>query len=43
MADAKSASDDDDYSSGEEEKTMTQEERDALLIKAVKENDIEAA
>ena len=42
MAEPKSASDEDFDSEAEEEKTMTQEEMNALLMKAVKESDFEA-
>ena len=41
MADPKSDSGDDDSGSEEEVKQMTQEERDALLLTAVKDNNFE--
>lgn len=41
MADAKSASDDEDYSEEEEVKTLSQEEKNTMLLSAVKENRLE--
>jgi|Transcript_11577 ankyrin repeat protein len=42
MVEPKSASDDEEFSEEDEEKQMTQPERDALLMTAVKDNDFEA-
>ena len=41
MVEPKSASDDEEFSDEEEEKQMTQPERDALLMTAVKDNNLE--